>query len=48
MRQNGDSGVPLMVSHSESPASQAMREIAGKAAAKTGVQHFLAQPAPAS
>lgn len=44
VRMGGDSGQPIVVSRPESPAGQALSEIAGAVAARVSVLNFNAQP----
>ncbi len=47
VRAGADSGVPIMESDPDSPVGQAFSAIAQRVAAKTSVQHFFAEEAPA-
>ncbi|MDO8616265.1 MAG: P-loop NTPase [Dehalococcoidia bacterium] len=47
VRTGADLGVPIVESDPGSPVAQAFAAIAQKVAAKTSVQHFFAEPAPA-
>ena len=47
VRAASDVGVPIIEAAPESPVAKAFGEIAQKIAAKTSVQHFFAEPAPA-
>jgi ATP-binding protein involved in chromosome partitioning len=47
VRAGADIGLPIVQAAPESPVAKAFAEIAQKIAAKTSVQHFFAEPAPA-
>lgn len=47
VRSSTDVGVPIVESEPESPVARAFTQIAQKVAAKTSVQHFFAESAPA-
>jgi ATP-binding protein involved in chromosome partitioning len=48
VRAGADSGIPIVESDPESPVAEAFSAIAQRIAAKTSVQHFFAEEAPAS
>ena len=48
VRAASDAGVPIVESDPDSPVGQAFAAIAQKVAAKTSVQHFFAEAAPAA
>ncbi len=47
IREGSDIGIPLVQADPDSPVAHSFAQIAQKVAARTSVQHFFAEPAPA-